>query len=77
MDTHLDKENYTKTLLHELHHVFQFCKGELTLKSSKRYYKGECMEDLEYYQQSHEIEAHFSNTPKYVLMRLMKKCWNA
>jgi len=58
MDTYMDKENYTKTLLHELHHVFQFVSGELKLKSSKRYYKGECMEDLEYYKQPHEIETH-------------------
>jgi hypothetical protein len=52
LDTHMDKETYTKTLIHELYHVLQFCKGELKLKSSKRYYKGECMEDLEYYEQS-------------------------
>ena len=58
MDTYMDKENYTKTLLHELHHVFQFVSGELKLKSSKRYYKGECMEDLEYYKQPHEMETH-------------------
>ena len=60
LDTHMDKETYTKTLLHELYHVLQFCKGELKLKSSKRYYKGECMEDIEYWEQPHEIRAHYS-----------------
>lgn len=57
LDTHLDKETYITVLLHELYHALQFCKGELKIKSSKRYYKGECVEDLEYYEQPHEIEA--------------------
>ena len=65
LDTHLDKETYTKTLLHELYHVLQFCKGELKLKSSKRYYKGECMEDLEYYEQPHEIAARWNERILY------------
>ena len=65
LDTHMDKETYTKTLLHELYHVLQFCKGELKLKSSKRYYKGECMEDLEYYEQSHEISARWNERILY------------
>ena len=65
LDTHMDKETYTKTLLHELYHVLQFCKGELKLKSSKRYYKGECMEDLEYYEQPHEIAARWNERILY------------
>ena len=65
LDTHMDKETYTKTLLHELYHVLQFCKGELKLKSSKRYYKGECMEDLEYYEQPHEISARWNERILY------------
>jgi hypothetical protein len=65
LDTHLDKETYTKTLIHELYHVLQFCKGELKLKSSKRYYKGECMEDLEYYEQPHEISARWNERILY------------
>jgi hypothetical protein len=65
LDTHMDKETYTKTLIHELYHVLQFCKGELKLKSSKRYYKGECMEDLEYYEQSHEISARWNERILY------------
>ena len=65
LDTHMDKETYTKTLLHELYHVLQFCKGELKLKYSKRYYKGECMEDLEYYEQPHEIAARWNERILY------------
>ena len=65
LDTHMDKETYTKTLLHELYHVLQFCRGELKLKSSKRYYKGECMEDLEYYEQPHEIAARWNERILY------------
>ena len=65
LDTHMDKETYTKTLIHELYHVLQFCRGELKLKSSKRYYKGECMEDLEYYEQPHEISARWNERILY------------
>ena len=65
LDTHLDKETYITVLLHELYHLLQFCKGELKLKSSKRYYKGECMEDLEYYEQPHEISARWNEKVLY------------
>ena len=65
LDTHMDKETYTKTLIHELYHVLQFCRGELKLKSSKRYYKGECMENLEYYEQPHEISARWNERILY------------
>ena len=61
LDTHLDKETYVKTLLHECEHILQWVKGELKLKSSKRYYRGVCMEDFEYYQQPHEIAAYDAN----------------
>ena len=57
LNTYLNKETYTKVLLHELYHILQFVSGELKLKASKRYYKGECMEDLEYWEQKHEISA--------------------
>jgi hypothetical protein len=59
MDTHLDKKTYVTVLIHEMYHVLQFVKGELKLKSSKRYFKGECVEDLEYLEQPHEIFAHY------------------
>lgn len=65
LDTHMDKETYITVLLHELYHILQFVSGELKLKSSKRYYKGECMEDLEYYDQPHEIAARWNERVLY------------
>ena len=65
LDTHMDKETYITVLLHELYHILQFVSGELKLKSSKRYYKGECMEDLEYYEQPHEIAARWKERVLY------------
>jgi len=65
LDTHMDKETYTKVLLHELYHILQFVSGELKLKASKRYYKGECMEDLEYWEQPHEICTHYMEKVLY------------
>jgi hypothetical protein len=58
LDTYMDKRDYVITLLHELFHVLQFVKGELKIKSCKKYYMGECVEDLEYLEQPHEIQAH-------------------
>jgi hypothetical protein len=65
MDTYLNKETYVRVLLHECEHLRQFCKGELKLKASKKYFKGECMDDLEYWQQSHEIFAHWRERELY------------
>jgi len=65
LDTNLDKETYTTVLLHELYHILQFVSGELKLKSSKRYYKGECIEDLEYWEQPHEIFARWNEKILY------------
>lgn len=59
MDTHMDKNTYIIVLLHELYHLRQWVKGELKLKASKKYFKGECMEDLEYWEQPSEIFAHW------------------
>lgn len=59
LDTHMEKNLYIQTLLHELYHVLQFVKGELKLKSSKRYFRGECVEELEYREQPHEIFARW------------------
>ena len=65
LDTHLDKETYITVLLHELYHILQFVSGELKLKSSKKYYKGECMEDIEYWEQPHEISARWNERILY------------
>lgn len=65
IDTHLDKETYVKTLIHEMIHLLQWVKGDLKLKASKKYYKGECVEDFDYWEQKHEIEAHSKETILY------------
>lgn len=58
LDTYMDKETYIKTLLHELYHLKDFCLGNLKVRASKRYYRGECVECLPYWDQPHEIIAH-------------------
>jgi hypothetical protein len=65
IDVRLDKKTYIRTLFHELYHVLQWVKGELKLKSSKKYFKGECMEDLEYWEQPHEIFAFWNEKILY------------
>jgi hypothetical protein len=65
IDTHLDKETYVTVLLHELYHLKDFCLGNLKIKSSKRYFKGECIEDLEYWEQPSEILAHWNEKILY------------
>lgn len=52
----LKVKDYILVLIHELYHVFQFCKGDLNIRSSKRYWKGVSIEGLEYEHQPHEIE---------------------
>ena len=65
MDTYLDKKTYARTLLHELYHLKQWVDGELKLKASKKYFKGECVEDLQYWEQSHEIFAFWNERILY------------
>ena len=65
LDTHMDKKTYVRVLLHELYHLQQWVKGELKLKASKKYFKGECMDDLQYWQQSHEIFAYWNEKILY------------
>jgi hypothetical protein len=65
MDTHLDKKTYITVLCHELYHLQQWVKGELKLKSSKKYFRDECVEDLEYWQQPHEIHAFWNERILY------------
>ena len=57
MQSDLSREDYITTLLHELYHVYQFVSGDLKFKSSKKYYKGVCEDDLEYEEREHEREA--------------------
>tara|TARA_R110000868_G_scaffold229248_1_gene482268 strand:+ start:262 stop:678 length:417 start_codon:yes stop_codon:yes gene_type:complete len=65
IDTYLDKEIYIKTIIHEMYHLLQWVQGELKLKSCKRYFRGECVEDLDYREQPHEIHARFYENVLY------------
>jgi hypothetical protein len=53
----MDKELYTKTLLHELVHLRQWVLGSLQLRRGKVCYCKEPVEEYEYWYQPHEIEA--------------------
>ncbi len=53
----LNVETYTKTLLHELWHVYQHVKGDLKDKGFKRFWKGIDHSETDYSDQPWEIEA--------------------
>ena len=53
----LDNEKYTKTLLHELWHVFQHVKGHLRDKRGKRLWRGIDHTETDYSDQPWEMEA--------------------
>lgn len=58
LQSRMESDRYLTTLFHELWHVYQYVKGDLKLKSCKKYYKGICMEHLEYKDHPWEIEAY-------------------
>ena len=53
----LDEEHYTKTLLHELWHVYQHVKGALRDKHGKRLWKGIDHSETDYEDQPWEKDA--------------------
>jgi len=57
LDTYMNQELYIQTLLHELVHLQQWVTGSLRAKRDKRYYNSVNVEDIEYWDQPHEIEA--------------------
>jgi hypothetical protein len=57
LDTWMPEELYIKTLLHELVHLRQWVTGTLRAKRGKRYYGSVNVEELDYEDQPHEIEA--------------------
>ena len=66
MDTWMNEEMYIKTLLHELVHLRQWVVGSLRQKRGKMYYGKECVEDIEYWYQPHEIEAREQEETLYL-----------
>lgn len=57
LDTHMDKELYIKTLLHEMVHLKQWVDGSLRFRYGKMCYCKEPVEFYDYWDQPHEIEA--------------------
>jgi len=55
---HMDEEHYTKTLLHELWHLYQHVKGALRDKHGKRLWKGIDHSETDYEDQPWERQAH-------------------
>jgi len=66
LDTYMHKELYTQTLLHELTHLRQWVVGSLRSKRGKMYYGQECIEDVDYWEQPHEIEAREQEETLYL-----------
>jgi len=65
MNTYMPKELYVKTLLHELTHMKQWVVGSLRSKRGKMYYGKECVEDIDYWEQPHEVEARYMEEELY------------
>ena len=66
LQSHMNLELYTKTLIHELVHVRQWVFGSLRQKRGKMYYGSTKVEDLDYEDQPHEIEAREQEETLYV-----------
>ena len=66
LDTWMPEELYVKTLLHELVHLKQWVTGSLRAKRGKRYYDGTNVEELDYADQPHEIEAREQEITLYL-----------
>jgi hypothetical protein len=66
LDTYMDQELYIKILLHELVHLRQWVTGTLRAKRGKRYYGSTNVEELDYEDQPHEIEARSYEVPLYL-----------
>jgi hypothetical protein len=57
LQAHMDKEMYIKTLFHELTHMAQWVGGSLRFHDGKMCYSHEPVENYDYEDQPHEIEA--------------------
>ena len=67
LQSNMSHEMYTKTLFHELTHLSQWVEGSLTFKHGKMCYCQEPVENYDYEDQPHEIEARQSESVLYDL----------
>jgi hypothetical protein len=72
MHNRLNVEDYTRTLFHELWHVYQHVRGDLRDKYQKRLWKGVDCSELDYEDQPWEQEA-ISMEAKLYLMYLTEQ----
>lgn len=66
LQSHMNHELYVKTLIHELVHARQWVFGSLKQKRGKMYYGSTKVEDLDYEDQPHEIEAREQEETLYI-----------
>ena len=74
LDTHVDEELYIKTLLHELVHLRQWVVGSLRVRYGKMCYCKEPVENYDYEDQPHEIEAREQEETLYLEYLLSNQC---
>ena len=65
LQSHMDEENYIKTLFHELVHLRQWVTGNLRQKRGKTYYGLTNVDELDYADRPHEIEARIEEQRLY------------
>jgi hypothetical protein len=66
LQTFMKEEQYIQTLLHELVHLRQWVLGDLRQKRGKMYYGPYKIEDYDYEDQPHEIEAREQEVTLYL-----------
>ena len=67
LQANMQREMYTRILLHELTHLAQWVDGSLQWNDEKLYYCREPVEKYDYKDQPHEIEARHNETVLYDL----------
>ena len=73
LQTHMSEELYTKTLFHELTHLAQWVDGSLRFRYGKMRYCQEPVENYDYQDQPHEIEARNEEIRLYDLYLNVKQ----
>ena len=73
LQSNMFKELYIKTLFHELTHLAQWVDGSLRFRHGKMRYCQEPVENYDYEDQPHEIEARNSETILYDLYLIDKQ----
>lgn len=66
LNTYMNEELYIKTLLHELVHIKQWVDGKLRFRYGKMCYCKNPVENYDYWNQPHEIEARQQESILYL-----------